>query len=425
MNQKDGPDDGVDTGRRSLLAGAVVLAGGGSSASAQVPMLKGAPAISRRLPDVAVIGAGAFGGWAALSLREQGAKVTLIDAYGPGNPRASSGDESRLLRLSYGDREIYTRWAMRAAEAWSRRQIEFGRRLYYPNGSLRVSGSAQIAVQRAIFDRLGVSYEMLGPAEVRKRWPQINYDDTATIFYEHSGGVVKARESMIAVSEAFMHKGGDVRIGHATIGESTGGRLSGVKVDGDPLSAGAYVLACGPWLPKVLPHLLGDRIRVPRREIFYVGSPIDDHRYRWEHLPNLADSDTYTASDIDYGIKVAARMGDVASDPDDASRMPTSFLADQVKRYVARRMPGLADQPIVAVRVCQTEYSDNGHYIIDRHPEMDNVWIAGGGSGHAFKMGPVLGDYIRDRVMGRDPDPAATALFRLAAHGPAKPSVAE
>src|SRR3546814_20909867 len=74
---------------------------------------------------------------------------------------------------------------------------------------------------------------------------------------------------MIAVAEAFMRKGGTLRIGHALPGDGPGKPT--VTVDGEPLSAGAYVFACGPWLPKVFPHLLGDRIRVPRREIFYVG----------------------------------------------------------------------------------------------------------------------------------------------------------
>jgi sarcosine oxidase len=406
------------TDRRTLLkagfAGALGLAAAPSAS--QVAVRPGAPAINRKLPDVVVVGAGAFGGWAALSLREAGARVTLIDAYGAGNPRASSGDESRLLRLSYGAREIYTRWSQKAALLWDARQKEFGRRLYYPNGSLRVMRDAELAVQKAVFDRMGIGYEDLGPDEVRKRWPQLNYDDTPHILYESTGGVVKARESMIAVAETFMQKGGEVRVGHAKPGPASGGKMSHMLVDGQPLSAGSTIFACGPWLPKVFPALLGDRISVPRRELFYFGSPIDDHRYRWEHLPNLADLDTYTASDVDYGVKVAARFPDFPVDPDNVDRMPSDFLRQWVRDYVARRMPGLKDQPIVATRACQTENSDNSHFIVDRHPEMDNLWVAGGGSGHAFKMGPVLGEYLRDRALGRPTDTEADALFALSAH---------
>jgi len=398
----------------SLAAATAALAA--RPALAQVSARPDAPAIIRGLPDVAVVGAGAFGGWTALSLREAGAKVTLVDAYGPGNPRASSGDESRLLRLSYGARELYTLWSQRAQGLWEARQEEFGRRLFYPNGSLRVLDAEELPAQRTIFDRLAIPYEVLSGGEVNHRWPQVDLSEYEQVFYETTGGVVKAREAMIAVAEAFMHKGGTVRIGQAQMAPGSSGALT---VDGEPFSAGACVFACGPWLPKVFPGLLGDRIRVPRREIFYVGSPMGDHRYRWEHLPNISDTLTYTASDVDYGIKIAAAPRDTPMDPDTGDRMPTSFLQSEVEAYVARRMPGLVDQPIVATRTCQTEYSDNSDFIIDRHPEHESVWIAGGGSGHAFKMGPAIGEYVAARVLGRSGDAQADARFALASHGPA------
>jgi glycine/D-amino acid oxidase-like deaminating enzyme len=419
-NRPASPEEGESSNptRRGFLGAGAALAAGTAAvpAFAQIKVLPGAPAINRNLPDVAVIGAGAFGGWTALSLREAGAKVTMIDAYGPGNPRASSGDESRLLRLSYGNREIYTKWALRAQTLWEQRQEEFGRRMFFNNGSLRIIHSGGMVDQRAVFDKLGIAYELLTPDEVHHRWPQVDFSEHETIFYEPSGGVVKAREAMIGVAENFMLKGGELRIGQALPAKATGG--APVTVDGEPLSAGAYVFACGPWLPKMFPGLLGDRIRVPRRELFYVGSPIDDHRYRWEHLPNIADTDTYTASDVDYGIKVAAQLRDQPMDPDLGDRMPTAFLRRQVENYVAKRMPGLKGQPIVAARTCQTEYSDNSHFIVDRHPELDDVWVAGAGSGHAFKMGPSIGEYVAARVLGRPTNPETDRLFALASHGP-------
>lgn len=414
--QHDAPQNPA---RRVLLVGAATATAAVASKPAlgQVAARPGAPAINRNLPDVVVIGAGAFGGWSALTLREQGAKVTLVDAYGPGNPRASSGDESRLLRLSYGAREIYTRWARRSQELWEERQEEFGRRMFYNNGSLRYISPAGRGVQEAVFDRMGLPYEVLTPDEVHYRWPQVDFSEYDQIFYEPTGGVVKAREAMIAVAENFMHKAGELKIGHAVPVAGRSGPA--ITVNGDPVEAGAYVFACGPWLPKVFPNLLGDRIRVPRRELFYIGSPIDDHRYRWEHLPNIADGDTYTASDVDYGIKVAANLRNVPMDPDSGDRMPTAFLRRQVELYVAKRMPGLRGQPIVASRTCQTEYSDNGHFIVDRHPERDNVWIAGAGSGHAFKMGPAIGEYVASRVMGQSLDAEADEFFSLANHAAA------
>lgn len=99
--------------------------GGGASAADQARPIGTSP-------DVAVVGAGAFGGWSALYLREMGIDVALIDQYGPGNARSSSGSETRQLRARYGDHEIYTRWALKAFDRWREREAEWGRQINAP-----------------------------------------------------------------------------------------------------------------------------------------------------------------------------------------------------------------------------------------------------------------------------------------------------
>ena len=405
--------------RRQVLASG--LAAAGAAAAAPVAAQVSAPAIARNLPDIVVVGAGAFGGWTALTLRERGAKVTMVDAYGPGNPHASSGGESRNIRASYGEREIYSRWAAAAWTAWHARQAEFGRRLIFPNGSLRVIERDELAPQKAIFDRLKLPYEMLKPAEVSKRWPQVRFDDVDEIFFEPQSGVVKARESMIAVAETFVRKGGELRLGYAALGSGSAGKLASVDIEGEKLSAGGFVFACGPWLPKALPTVLGDRIGVPRRELFFIGAAANDHRYRWENVPNITDQILYTSADIGGGYKIAPNIRNVPMDPDEGSRLPSPFLLDQVDAYVKLRLPGLVGRPVISSYVCQTENTSNGHYIFDTHPDYANLWIAGGGSGHAFKMGPVLGQHAAGLVMGEPQAPELKAIFSLASKGPMRP----
>ena len=136
-----GEYDGVDASldRRDFLkvAGAqagLLVAGQRtleSVAAASAPARK-APAIIAKSYDVAVIGAGAWGGWTSYWLRRMGAKVLLIDAYGPGNSRSTSGDETRGVRTSYGDRphgELWMRWASRAAKRWKSWDDEWGKDL--------------------------------------------------------------------------------------------------------------------------------------------------------------------------------------------------------------------------------------------------------------------------------------------------------
>jgi glycine/D-amino acid oxidase-like deaminating enzyme len=90
----------------------------------------------------------------------------------------------------------------------------------------------------------------------------------------------------------------------------------------------------------------------------------------------------------------------------------------EVKRaraYLALRFPSLKDQPLTETRVCQLENTRDEHFLIDRHPDWDNVLIAGGGSGHAFKHGPVIGEYVARRALGEATDPAFDAMVRLSA----------
>jgi glycine/D-amino acid oxidase-like deaminating enzyme len=302
---------------------------------------------------------------------------------------------------------------------WQARQEEFCRRLIYPNASFTIQTPQAMAAQRAVFDRFGLAYEVLDAAEAGRRWPQVRFEDDEALFYEPGSGAVKARESMIAVAEAFVRKGGEARIGRAVPGKASCGRLETLLINGEPLAAGAFAFACGPWLPGLMPQLLGQRIVTPRVELFFVGSPPGDLRYRWERLPNITERGLYTTSDLGGGLKLRLRQPQMTMDPDSSDRFPTQFMEHEVAAYVARRLPGLVGQPIIATYVCQVEHTDNDHYLFDRHPEFANAWIAGGGSGHAFKMGPMIGEYLADRVLGVPQAAEERALFSLASHGKA------
>ena len=141
-------------------------------------------ALSRRAgaqpsSEVVVVGAGAFGGWTALSLREMGVPVTLIDAYGPGNSRASSGGETRQIRAGYEDRELYTRWVLEAFDRWKAREAEFGRRLFYETGRLLLAPewNRGLETTKAALDKYHVPNERIAPDELRRRYPQMTVEE--------------------------------------------------------------------------------------------------------------------------------------------------------------------------------------------------------------------------------------------------------
>jgi len=388
---------------------------------------------SRRL---VVVGAGAFGAWTALLARRAGWDVTLLDAWGVAHPRATSGDETRVTRASHGADELYTRWSRRSLEQWKALGDEVGERLFVDAGVLwfarRPDGFE--AASEPTLRRLGVPVERLTPPEVTRRWSVIAAEDLAFALLEPEAGALMARRGVQATVRVFESDGGrfemaDVRPGPSVSARSdtveSGGRLEAVaSADGRTWSADAFVFACGPWLASLFPDLMRDLLRVTRQDVVYVGPPVGDPRYRAEHLPVWSEFDApaYGVPAIDgRGFKLAHDVYGPPFEPTSGERVVAAPSIAAVREHLRRRFPGLADAPVVETRVCQYEVTPDTHFILDRHPEWSNVWLAGGGSGHGFKHGPAIGTYVIGLLEGRAPfdlEGEAAARFRL---GPRTP----
>jgi len=368
-------------------------------------------------PEVVVIGAGAFGGWTALALREMGLSVTLVDAYGPGNARASSGGETRQIRASYGDREHYSRWAIEALERWKTREVEWGRRLLFGTGQVTFSPfwTPELEATKTVLDRLGVANEMIQRDELLRRYPQFNLDGIEVGHVVPSTGVLKAREACLAVAEAFDAKGGRSLLARATPGRRAGGRLLDVALAaGGTLPAQTFVFACGPWHPQMFPEVFDRKLQVVRRVVFFIGAPSDDNRLSLGHCPTFTIPGAYGFPDLDgRGVKIAPYWSSASLDPDTSDRVATPAEIARAHDYVAGVSPSLRGQPIVETRVCPRTNSIDSHFIVDRHPELANVWLVGGGSGHGFKHGPMMGEYVARRVTAQPTAADVDEMFRL------------
>jgi sarcosine oxidase len=126
----------------------------------------------------------------------------------------------------------------------------------------------------------------------------------------------------------------------------------------------------------------------------------------------------YGFPNFDRGVKVAPpQAGLFLQDPDSDERVPSDYLMRRAREWVAHRLPGLADMPILESCICQVETTANGDFMIDRHPDFDNLWIVGGGSGHGFKHGPYLGEYVADRVAEKPGDAGLAKLFGISGRG--------
>jgi sarcosine oxidase len=354
--------------------------------------------------DVAVIGAGVFGAWTAYSLRKSGASVLLLDAYGPANARASSGGESRIIRMGYGADEVYTRWSMHALPLWKELFAQVGRpELFQQTGVLWIAHEAEPYAHATLASlaKAGTQFEQLSRVDLGSRYPQIVFDADSWGIFEPQSGVLMARRAVQAVV-AQAQKNGVAYAAEAVLAPAGEGRLSSIKTaGGENISAASYVFACGPWLPKVFPDILGGRIFPTRQELFFFGVPSGDSRFAPPSMPTWLQmrDEFYGMPDLESrGIKIAHDHHGPLVDPDTQSRTPTPEALAAAKEFVARRFPALKDAPVVESRVCQYENTSSGDFLIDKHPALENVWLVGGGSGHGFKHGPSVGEYAAARV---------------------------
>lgn len=419
---------GID--RRGFLKVATAGAGlaiTGAKGAAEESAPKVAPFVrSGQVPDAIVLGAGNFGVWTALNLQRGGMRVTLLDQYGPGNSRSTSGGETRGVRSSYGDRPQglqWGRWAVRSRQLWQEwdeeHTDELLPRLFYETGDVIMRDEMTPFMEQCMenWDVMGHEYEILTPDEIRYRWPVMHTPGIAAAIYEPSAGVVRARRAIESVAQVFVQEGGDIRIARASMGDADGRTLSNLHLEnGDRLEAGLFVIAVGPWFAKFLPELMGRRYSSRTLgHVYYFATPPGDESFRHPNLPsyNVPGVTGWPALPSDsrgFRIRTGGSQGE---DPDTSIRTIPPEAHQRPRDVLAKYFPALADNPINETRACHYSSTVSRNFLIDRHPDYDNTWLAGGGSAESFKQGPVLGRYIAGRILGTENDEELNASFRL------------
>lgn len=420
---------GID--RRDFLrvatAGAGLAITGSPAAGAETTEARGAPFVrSGQVPDIVVVGAGNFGAWTALNLQRSGAQVTLVDQYGPANSRSASGGETRGVRSSYGDRPQglqWGGWAIKAMQKWKdwdeQHSDSLLPRLFYQTGDLimREEMSPSMEESMANWDVLGHPYEVLTPDEVRYRWPMIHTPDIEAVIYEPSAGVVRARRAIESVVRVFQQEGGQVRIARAAPGDSDGRTMQNIRLEnGDAIEGGLFVYATGAWFHLFLPELLGKRYAANAvGHVYYFATPPGDESFRYPNCPSygVPGCTGWPALPTESrGFRIRTG-GDRNNNPDESVRWVPEDRHARPREILSKYFPALADSLINETRACHYSRTVSRNFLIDTHPDFDNVWLAGGGQAESFKQGPVLGEYIAGRVFGTETDQELNASFRL------------
>ena len=361
---------------------------------------------------IVVIGAGAFGGWTALHLVQNGADVTLIDTWGPGNSRASSGGETRIIRSVY-HHTVYTEFNVRALELWHEADQKWGTELFHKTGLLWLLTDDEVFAKDSLnlMRSLNMNFKDMTVKEAEKFYPQICFDGITFVVLEEHAGYLLARHACEVVWKNFLRSGGKYIRSAVKPVQFENNSITQIELSGGSLiNADMFVFACGPWLGSLFPDLLNDLIIPTRQEAYYFGTFPGDTQYEEDSLPvwfDQGDGKTFSYYGIpgnsSKGFKIANDIRGEVFDPTYGDRMPSEEGIDAARNYIRKRFPGMDGAPLIETRVCQYENTPDHHFIIDRHPESENVFVVGGGSGHGFKHGPVVGEYVARSILKDEP----------------------
>ncbi len=355
--------------------------------------------------DVIVVGAGSMGMSAGYYLARKGLRTLLIDAFDPPHREGSHHGEPRLIRHAYSGDPVYTELAVRAHRLWNEVEELTGTRLLEPSGVLNIADRTIYSFKERIAqsEALGVRTEWLDAAEIRARWPELTIPDSFEAMYEPDAGYLYSERCVEAYRKLALAQGAEL-LTYAIVRDlkvhSGAGGVTVYTAD-DKFHAGAVLLTAGAWFSTLAPF-----VNLPIRSVRKVvgwfettGPGFDGGRFPGFTL-GTPEGGYYGFPNIGgAGLKIGRHDGGIPWTPGETLAPFGSRPEDEadLRRVLSAYMPGAAGR-LKQGAVCKYEMSPDEDFIIDRHPEHPQVWVAGGFSGHGFKFASVIGERLADLV---------------------------
>ncbi|MBI3573853.1 N-methyl-L-tryptophan oxidase [Candidatus Kaiserbacteria bacterium] len=364
-----------------------------------------------------VLGLGAMGSATTYQLAKKGNKVLGIDQFSPPHDRGSSHGDTRITRLAIGEGEEYVLFALRSHEIWKEIESETGRKLLTQNGMLFISSDKKTIINHVqnVFEKTiaaakkyGIRHEVLNATQIRERFPQFNVDDDELGYYETDAGFLDPEECVHAQLELAEKHKAEIHTEEKVLSFESSESGVTVTTDKGVYSADKLILAAGPWLPELIGEKHAKPFKVTRQVLYWFDIkdsvaeflPEKFPVFVWELKGNRHAIYGFPAIDgPDGGVKVATEQYEYSTTPDTVERtVSEEEINAMYDNFVSRYLPGLGKECVKVVSCLYTVTPDSG-FVIDTHPEFDNVIIASPCSGHGFKHSAAIGEALSQLVV--------------------------
>ncbi len=367
--------------------------------------------------DIAIIGLGAMGSAALYQLARRGAKVIGIDRYHPPHAQGSTHGETRITRRGIGEGEVYVPLAARSHEIWREVESDTGMTLFHEVGSIIVSEHDDDVVRPgrtgfirrsiAAAQRYGIAHEILDAAEIRHRYPHMLPMESEIGYFEPGGGFLVPEHCVAAQLARAKALGATTLLGQQVVGlVARPGSVEIRLADGSSVHAAQAVVSAGPWAPGLLGAPF-DRVLKPTRQVMHWFALASDAPASWNQSPvfmwphgESEDGFFYGFPSLDgQSFKTADEFYGAASDPDRLDRtVPGSDSQRMFDSHIRGRFAGVTPHAVKTATCIYTATADS-MFLIDRHPDHDNMLVVSPCSGHGFKHSAAIGESVAQWVL--------------------------
>ena len=367
--------------------------------------------------DVAVVGLGTMGSYTCCELARRGLTVVGLDRFSPPHNRGSHSGATRVFRIAYAEHPSYVPLAQRAGVLWDRYAEEAGVPLLHRCGMLSIGSPDSALIQgveksSALY---GIAATKHTSEEVRRMFPVIEPSRDHVGLFEPSAGWIDVQAAIETAQRFSQQAGATLLTDSPVLNVVSRANHFTLTVSDDEIMAQKVVVTAGPWSGQLLSQL-GLPLHVERRVVVWVNPLIAD-RFTPDVLPIFAFAERFFygfPSIGGQGVKMATHWerGHAVDDPTSLLADATFEEAEPVLEMASRFLPSLAGplpgalDRVAALKTCLYTMSPDEHFIIDRHPQWENLVFATGFSGHGFKFAPVIGEALADLAMfGTSPLP--------------------